>query len=118
MQHNPAYDAGIPEDQQGFAIKPTLAVTLIDVAVAPKVPAGWVAGDEVYGADSRLRAAVRGHRLEYVLAVAANRRVPTNAGPIRVDGPPAPISAHAWQKRPAGAGVHVPRLYSWWFAPS
>ena len=30
-------------------------------------------------------AAIRGHRLGYVLAVAANRRVPTPAGPIRVD---------------------------------
>jgi SRSO17 transposase len=109
-------DAGIPEDKQGFATKPTLAVTLIDRAVAAKVPAAWVAGDEVYGADPRLRAAVRGHRLGYVLAVAANRRVPTHAGPIRVDGLPALIPAHAWQIHSAGAGAHGPRLYSWaWF---
>jgi hypothetical protein len=46
------------------------------------VPAAWVAGDEVYGADPRLRAAVRDHGLGYVLAVAANRRVPTHAGPM------------------------------------
>ena len=37
----------------------------------------------------RLRATVRGHGLGYVLAVAANRRVPTAAGPIRVDRLPA-----------------------------
>ncbi len=109
-------DAGIPEDKRGFATKPSLAVTLIDRAVAAKVPAGWVAGDEVYGADPRLRAAVRGHRLGYVLAVAANRRVPTDAGPIRVDALPALIPAHAWQTHSAGAGAHGPRLYSWaWF---
>ena len=84
--------------------------------MAAKVPAGWVAGDEVYGADPRLRAAVRGHRLGYVLAVAANRRVPTHAGPIRVDALPALIPAHAWQTHSAGAGAHGPRLYSWaWF---
>ena len=58
---------------------------MIARAVAAKVPAAWVAGDEVYGADPRLRAAIRGHGLGYVLAVAANRRVPTPAGPIRVD---------------------------------
>ena len=81
-----------------------------------EVPAAWVAGDEVYGADPRLRAAVRGHGLGYVLAVAANRRVPTHAGPIRVDALPALIPAHAWQKHSAGAGAHGPRLYSWaWF---
>ena len=90
--------------------------TLIDRAVAAEVPAAWVAGDEVYGADPQLRAAVRGHGLGYVLAVAANRRVPTDGGLIRVDALPALIPAHAWQKHSAGAGAHGPRLYSWaWF---
>jgi SRSO17 transposase len=109
-------DAAIPDDKRGFATKPALAVELIDRAVAADVPAGWVAGDEVYGADPRLRTAIRGHRLGYVLAVAANRRVLTHAGPIRVDALPALIPTHAWQKHSAGAGAHGPRLYSWaWF---
>jgi SRSO17 transposase len=109
-------DAGIPEDKRVFATKPALAVTLIERAVAAGVPAGWVAGDEVYGADPRLRAAIRSHGLGYVLAVAANRRVPTHAGPIRVDALPALIGAHAWQRHSAGAGAHGPRMYSWaWF---
>ena len=109
-------DAGIPAEQRGFATKPTLATALIDRAVQPQVPAAWVAGDEVYGADPTLRAAVRGHGLGYVLAVAANRRVPTHAGPIRVDALPALLPARAWQKHSAGAGAHGPRLYSWaWF---
>ncbi len=109
-------EAGIPEDKQGFATKPRLAAELIDRAVAAKVPAGWLAGDEVYGADPQLRATVRGHRLGYVLAIAANRRVPTHAGPIRVDALPALIPPHAWQKHSAGAGAHGPRVYSWaWF---
>ncbi|VAZ75457.1 hypothetical protein LAUMK15_02787 [Mycobacterium persicum] len=103
--HDRCADAGIPADKRGFATKPTLAVTLIDRAVAARVPAGWVAGDEVYGADPRLRAAIRGHGLGYVMAVAANRRVPTHAGPIRVDALPALIPAHAWQTHSAGAGA-------------
>ncbi|MFZ1178246.1 MAG: IS701 family transposase [Mycobacterium sp.] len=109
-------DAAIPQDKQAFATKPTLAATLIDRAVAAQVPAAWVAGDEVYGADPRLRAAIRGHHLGYVLAIAANRRVPTHAGRLRVDALPALIPTHAWQKHSAGAGAHGPRLYSWaWF---
>ena len=109
-------EAGIPENKQVFATKPALAVELIDRAVAAKVPAGWVAGDEVYGADPRLRQAIRGHSLGYVLAIAANRRVPTHAGLIRVDALPALIPTYAWQKHSAGAGAHGPRLYCWaWF---
>ena len=70
-----------------------------------------MAGDEVYGADPRLGAAIRGHGLGYVLAVAANRRVPTDAGPIRLDALPALIPTHARQRQSAGTGAHGPRLY-------
>lgn len=76
-------DAGIPNERRGFAPKPTLARTLIARAVQANVPAGWVAGDEVYGADPHLRAAVRGHGLGYVLAIATNRRVPMLPVPRR-----------------------------------
>jgi SRSO17 transposase len=105
--------AGIPADKRDFATKPTLARGLIDRAVAAQVPAAWVAGDEVYGADPTLRASVRGHRLGYVFAVSANRRMPTAAGPIRGDQIPAMLPTWAWQKHSAGAGSHGPRLYSW-----
>jgi SRSO17 transposase len=105
--------AGIPPDKRGFATKPTLAAALLAGAVAANVPAGWVAGDEVYGADPRLRATIRGHRLGYVLAVSANRRVPTPAGVIRVDRLPAELPRWAWQKHSAGAGSHGDRYYSW-----
>jgi SRSO17 transposase len=114
--HDRCANAGIPHGQRGFATKPTLATELITRAVQAGVPAAWVAGDEVYGADPRLRAAVRDHGLGYVLAIAANRRVPTHAGRLRVNALPTLIPAHAWQKHSAGTGAHGPRLYSWaWF---
>ena len=110
-------NAGIPSSQRSFATKPALATALITRAVAAEVPASWVAGDEVYGADPRLRAAIRGHGLGYVLAVTANRRVPTPAGPIRVDRLPAHLPKRAWQKHSAGAGSHGHRYYAWaWIA--
>jgi SRSO17 transposase len=109
--------AGIPADRRGFATKPALAAELVARAMAAKVPAAWVAGDEVYGADPKLRAAIRGHGLGYVLAVAANRQLPTAAGRIRVDRLPAMLPPWAWQKHSAGAGSHGDRLYSWaWVA--
>ena len=106
-------DAGIPTSKRDFATKPALAKALITRALDAKVPAAWVAGDEVYGADPRLRAAIRDHGLGYVLAVSANRRMPTAAGPIRVDRLPAMLPRRAWQKHSAGAGGHGPRIYSW-----
>jgi hypothetical protein len=52
-----------------------------------------------------------------VLQAAANRRVPTDAGPIRVDQLPAMLPAKAWQKYSAGAGSKGHRYYSWaWIA--
>jgi SRSO17 transposase len=76
-----------------------------------------VAGDEVQGADARLRAAIREHALGYLLAVSANRRVPTIAGMIRVDTLPAQLPKRAWQNHSAGTGSHRHRYHSWaWIA--
>jgi SRSO17 transposase len=100
-----------------FATKPVLAAAMIARAIEADVPAGWVAGDEVYGADPALRATVRGHQLGYALQVAANRRVPTHAGPIRVDALAATVPDSAWQAQSAGAGSKGPRYYAWaWIA--
>jgi SRSO17 transposase len=104
--------AGIP-DQTAFATKPALATAMISRALVAGVSAAWVAGDEVYGADPTLRRTVREHGLGYVLQVAANRRVPTHAGPMRVDQLPALLPEHAWQTYSAGAGSKGPRYYAW-----
>jgi hypothetical protein len=82
-------------------------------AVQAGVPAAWVAGDEVYGADPDLRATVRGHGLGYVLQVVANRRVPTHAGPVRVDKLAAVMPESEWQTYSAGPGSKGPRYYAW-----
>jgi SRSO17 transposase len=104
--------AGVPEATE-FATKPTLATTMITRAVRAGVPAAWVAGDEVYGADPTLRRTVREHGLGYVLQVAANRRVPTHAGPMRVDAIPALIPASSWQTYSCGRGAKGHRDYAW-----
>jgi SRSO17 transposase len=108
--------AGVPADIK-FTTKPALATAMISRAVQAGVPAGWVAGDEVYGADPTLRKTVREHRLGYVLQVAANRRVPTHAGPRRVDTLPALIPESGWQTYSCGRGSKGHRDYAWaWVA--
>jgi SRSO17 transposase len=108
--------AGAPDNVE-FATKPTLATAMITRAVQAGVPASWVAGDEVYGADPNLRCTVRSHGLGYVLHVAANSRVPTHAGPIRVDELAAIVPVTAWQTYSAGPGSKGPRYYAWtWIA--
>ena len=95
--------AGVPADA-AFATKPALATTMITRAVQAGVPAGWVGGDEVYGADPALRRTGREHRLGYVLQVAANRRVDTL---------PALIPESAWQTYSCGRGSKGHRGYAW-----
>jgi len=108
--------AGVPADV-GFATKPALAAAMISRAVKAGVPAAWVTGDEVYGADPDLRRTVRGHGLGYVLQVAANRRVPTHAGPLRVDAIPTLIPDTGWRTYSCGRGSKGHRDYSWaWIA--
>ena len=108
--------AGIP-DGVTFATKPALAAAMITRAVSGGAPASWVAGDEVYGGDPRLRATIRRLGLGYVMQVAANRRMPTGIGPRRVDELAANLPASAWERRSAGKGSKGPRYYSWaWLA--
>ena len=106
--------AGVPDDVQ-FATKPTLATAMITTAIAAGTPAQWVAGDEVYGADPDLRRTVREHGLGYVLQIAANRRVPTGAGMLRVDQVAADLPETAWEMRSAGSGSKGDRFYRWAF---
>jgi SRSO17 transposase len=108
--------AGVPDGVE-FATKPAIATAMIAGAVHAGVPAAWVAADEVYGADPLLRKAIRDHGLGYVLQVAANRRVPTHAGPLRVDELAATLPDASWQRYSAGPGSKGPRYYDWaWIA--
>ena len=108
--------AGVPAGTT-FATKPALAAAMITRAVTAGVPAAFVAGDEVYGADPVLRATVQQLGLGYVFQVAVNRRVVTDVGPVRVDQLAALVPPTAWQTYSAGAGSKGPRWYAWaWVA--
>jgi SRSO17 transposase len=67
--------AGVPAGTV-FATKPQLAGDMIEDALDGGVAAGWVAGDEVYGNESALRARLQARGVGYVLAVSCDHRVP------------------------------------------
>jgi SRSO17 transposase len=112
--------AGIP-DEVGFATKPALAAAMLTRAVEAGIPARWVTGDEVYGADPGLRAQLealgQSHGLGYVLAIGCDRRVSTHGGLMRPDDIAAALPGHCWQRYSAGAGAKGLRVYEWaWIA--
>jgi SRSO17 transposase len=105
-------EAGVPADIE-FATKPALARTMITRALDAGVPAGWVAGDEVYGADPQLRAELERRAMGYVLAVASNHRVTTVAGTAPAAELARALTTKAWHQRSCGAGAKGHRTYLW-----
>ena len=106
--------AGVP-DQVGFATKPALATAMLRRALDAGVPAGWVTGDEVYGADPGLRAELEGRGVGYVLAVACDHRVLAAGDIYRADALLRRVPARAWQCVSAGQGAKGHRYYDWAF---
>jgi SRSO17 transposase len=107
--------AGIP-DGTVFATKPALARRMIARALDAGVPAGWVAGDEVYGADPGLRADLETRGTSYVLAVTRRHTVTTRPGTCRADALARRLPSCAWQRRSAGPGAKGHRYYDWAWA--
>jgi SRSO17 transposase len=106
--------AGVP-DQVGFATKPALATQMICRALDAGVPAAWVAGDEVYGANPKLRAELERRGIGYVLAVACDHSVGFGGATRPADALIAHVQARAWQCVSAGKGAKGHRYYDWAF---
>jgi SRSO17 transposase len=104
--------AGVP-DEVGFATKPALAREMVARALDAGTPAAWVAGDEVYGNDPRLRADLHQRRIGYVLAVACDHHVTTAAGKQKAADLAARLPARVWARLSAGAGAKGDRVYDW-----
>jgi SRSO17 transposase len=105
-------EAGVPADVE-FATKPALARTMITRALDAGVPARWVAGDEVYGADPQLREGLQQRGIGYVLAVASNHRITTSAGTATASEFASRLPARSWHQRSCGAGAKGDRTYLW-----
>jgi SRSO17 transposase len=108
--------AKVPEDVP-FLTKPEIARGMIARALDAGVPCDWVLGDEVYGADRRLRAMLEERGRPYVLAIRGNDRLDAELeGGAGRDTPAALTRAlppQAWRRLSAGAGTKGARLYDW-----
>jgi hypothetical protein len=81
------------------------------------VPARWVAGDEVYGADPGLRSDLEKRGTGYVLAVACRHTFTTGLRTSRADELARRLPRSAWQRYSAGPGAKGHRYYDWaWLA--
>ncbi len=105
--------AGIP-DRIEFQTKPMLGRQMLERAFHAGVSRGWVAGDEVYGRDSKLRRWLEERRQPYVLAVAADQRLwRQDMRQHRVDEIANELPQRAWKRLSAGSGAKGERLYDW-----
>lgn len=112
--HERRQAAGIPGTVR-FATKPRLAWEMIAAALDAGVEAAWVTGDEAYGQDPQLRAALEARGTGYVLAVACSTRVRINHGrtPVCADTLAERLPATSWQRQSAGPGAKGQRYYDW-----
>jgi len=104
--------AGIPEEID-FATKPLLGQRMLERTLHAGMPCGWVAGDEVYGHDSKLRRWLEERHQPYVLAVAADQRLWRDMCQQRVDELAHQLPKSAWKRLSAGRGAKGERLYDW-----
>src|SRR4051795_6958736 len=108
--------AKVPEDVP-FLTKPAIARAMIARALDAGVPCAWVLGDEVYGADRRLRTMLEERGKPYVLTVRGNDGLEAELdGGAGRDTPAALTRAlppRAWRRLSAGAGTKGERLYDW-----
>jgi SRSO17 transposase len=108
-------DAAGKPDTVHFATKPRLAQEMIEAALDAEIAVPWVTGDEAYGQDPQLRAALEARGIGYVLAVACSMRVKINHGRtiVRADTIASRLPATAWQRHSAGNGAKGLRYYDW-----
>jgi len=85
-----------PDEDTVFATKPELAARMIGRYLGAGHRAGWVAADEVYGGNPKLRSALEERQVGYVLAVACSHEVTTGAGKFRADALAAKVPKRAW----------------------
>src|SRR4051794_4111288 len=108
--------AKVPGDVP-FLTKPAIARAMLARALDAGVPCEWVLGDEVYGADRRLRAMLEERGKPSLLSVRGNEALEAelDGGIGRHEAAvlARALPPRAWRRLSAGAGTKGERLYDW-----
>jgi SRSO17 transposase len=108
--------AKVPEDVP-FLTKPAIAREMLARALDAGVPCDWVLGDEVDGADRRLRLMLEERGRPYVLAIRSNDGLGSELEGRAGRHEPAVLARalppRAWRRLSAGAGTKGERLFDW-----
>ncbi len=109
-------EAGVPEEV-AFRTKPQLAQEMLERTVGAGVPFRWVAGDQIYGSDRKLRRWLERQEIPHVLAIKSNEKLWawTEEGPkqVRADRLASQVDEGGWVRCSAGDGAKGPRFYDW-----
>ena len=109
-------EAGVPESVS-FHTKGQLAQLMLQRAVESGVSFAWVAGDEVYGNDRKLRLWLERLDVPHVLAIKSTEKLwaSTEKGPrqIRADRLVSQVDEAGWSTINTGNGAKGPRVYDW-----
>lgn len=102
--------AAVP-DEVAFAIKTEQGTQMVTGAIGARMPLAFLAGDEVYGRSSKLRAACERQGKGYVLAVPVNFKVtPSNGSTPRPSPGPAPARCAGLARRAPGERRHLDHI--------
>jgi SRSO17 transposase len=108
--------AKVPEGVP-FLTKPAIAREMLARALDAGVPSAWVLGDEVYGADRRLRLMLEERGRPYILAIRGNDELEAELeGGVGRHAPgrlARALPPRAWRRLSAGAGTKGERLFDW-----
>jgi SRSO17 transposase len=103
--------AGIPL-RRAFATKPQLAQQMLERTLAAGVPAQWVVGDCIYGAED-LRHWLEAQGQAYLFAVASTHAIWEQGEQLGVADLVTQHPELGWVRWSAGEGSQGPRRYDW-----
>jgi SRSO17 transposase len=111
-------EAGVPEDVT-FATRPQQVAAMIARTVAAGVPFAWLAADEEFGQNPRLRAYLEEARIAYCMAVPKTTSTTTGNistakhDPEIVENITTRLKPHDFSRRSCGIGSKGFRVYDW-----
>lgn len=104
--------AGIPEEYQ-FRTKTQMALEMIKRAYENGIPFEWVAGDSVYGADSRIQNYLEEKNKKYMFAVSGKEYVWIGFRQYSVKEIKGQLDKEKWLRISTGNGTKGEKVFEW-----